>query len=136
MCKALHLPNGWKCIGPLTAIQNFVISQILLSFQPLSGAYHELAGSYTSNNPNEVRAVATKNEETFRTVSWCVSWSNDLWTVLSIDWDVFYWQDNNVGLVKQVVSSLYKKNILRLTKVQYLYSCCVVKFYCKLSDGL
>jgi len=36
--------------------------------------------------------VATKNEETFRT-------------------------DCNVGLVKQVVSSLYKKNILRLTKV-------------------
>ena len=89
MCKALHLPNGWKCICSLTAIQNFVISLILFSFQPLSGAYHELAGSYTSNNPNEVRAVATKNEETFRTVSSCVSWSIDLWTVLSIYWDVF-----------------------------------------------
>lgn len=38
-------------------------------FQPLSAAYHELAASYSCNNPSEVRTVATKNEETFRTVS-------------------------------------------------------------------
>lgn len=43
--------------------------KVLLCFQPLSSAYHELASSYTSNNPNEVRTVATKNEDTFRTVS-------------------------------------------------------------------
>ena len=42
---------------------------VMSLYQPLSASYHELASSYSSNNPNEVRTVATKNEETFRTVS-------------------------------------------------------------------
>lgn len=45
-----------------------MFTYVLIS-QPLSASYHELASSYSSNNPNEVRTVATKNEETFRTVS-------------------------------------------------------------------
>lgn len=60
--------------------------------QPLSNAYHELAQIYTTNNPAELRNVVNKHSETFT-------------------------RDNNTGLVKQCLSSLYKKNIQRLTKV-------------------
>lgn len=60
--------------------------------QPLSNAYHELAQVYTTNNPAELRSVVNKHSETFT-------------------------RDNNTGLVKQCLSSLYKKNIQRLTKV-------------------
>jgi len=77
--------------GKITDLPKYTSHVVMRFLKPLSAAYHELAASYSCNNPNEVRTVATKNEDTFRT-------------------------DNNVGLVKQVVSSLYKKNILRLTK--------------------
>lgn len=60
--------------------------------QPLSNAYHELAQVYTTNNPAELRSLVNKHSETFT-------------------------RDNNTGLVKQCLSSLYKKNIQRLTKV-------------------
>ncbi|XP_041062492.1 COP9 signalosome complex subunit 3 isoform X3 [Cetorhinus maximus] len=59
--------------------------------QPLSNAYHELAQIYATNNPAELRNVVNKHNETFT-------------------------RDNNMGLVKQCLSSLYKKNIQRLTK--------------------
>lgn len=60
--------------------------------KPLSNAYHELAQVYATNNPAELRALVNKHSETFT-------------------------RDNNTGLVKQCLSSLYKKNIQRLTKV-------------------
>uniref|UniRef100_A0A8C3AT99 COP9 signalosome complex subunit 3 n=1 Tax=Cyclopterus lumpus TaxID=8103 RepID=A0A8C3AT99_CYCLU len=67
-------------------------SQIVGRFiKPLSNAYHELAQIYTTNNPAELRGVVNKHTETFT-------------------------RDNNTGLVKQCLSSLYKKNIQRLTK--------------------
>ncbi|XP_036152177.1 COP9 signalosome complex subunit 3 isoform X2 [Myotis yumanensis] len=59
--------------------------------QPLSNAYHELAQVYSTNNPSELRNLVNKHSETFT-------------------------RDNNMGLVKQCLSSLYKKNIQRLTK--------------------
>uniref|UniRef100_A0A671Y9T4 COP9 signalosome complex subunit 3 n=1 Tax=Sparus aurata TaxID=8175 RepID=A0A671Y9T4_SPAAU len=68
-------------------------SQIVGRFvKPLSQAYHELAQVYTTNNPAELRSLVNKHSETFT-------------------------RDNNTGLVKQCLSSLYKKNIQRLTKV-------------------
>uniref|UniRef100_A0A668VYR4 Uncharacterized protein n=1 Tax=Oreochromis aureus TaxID=47969 RepID=A0A668VYR4_OREAU len=68
-------------------------SQIVGRFiKPLSNAYHELAQVYTTNNPAELRSLVNKHSETFT-------------------------RDNNTGLVKQCLSSLYKKNIQRLTKV-------------------
>lgn len=70
--------------------QTFVFC--VASLQPLSNAYHELAQVYTTNNPAELRNVVNKHSETFT-------------------------RDNNTGLVKQCLSSLYKKNIQRLTKV-------------------
>uniref|UniRef100_A0A8K9WND8 COP9 signalosome complex subunit 3 n=1 Tax=Oncorhynchus mykiss TaxID=8022 RepID=A0A8K9WND8_ONCMY len=60
-------------------------------FKPLSNAYHELAQVYATNNPAELRSQVNKHSETFT-------------------------RDNNTGLVKQCLSSLYKKNIQRLTK--------------------
>lgn len=62
------------------------------NLQPLSNAYHELAQVYSTNNPSELRNLVNKHSETFT-------------------------RDNNMGLVKQCLSSLYKKNIQRLTKV-------------------
>uniref|UniRef100_A0A8C5HEE3 COP9 signalosome complex subunit 3 n=1 Tax=Gouania willdenowi TaxID=441366 RepID=A0A8C5HEE3_GOUWI len=67
-------------------------SQIVGRFiKPLSNAYHELAQVYATNNPAELRNLVNKHSETFT-------------------------RDNNTGLVKQCLSSLYKKNIQRLTK--------------------
>uniref|UniRef100_A0A673J3U8 COP9 signalosome complex subunit 3 n=1 Tax=Sinocyclocheilus rhinocerous TaxID=307959 RepID=A0A673J3U8_9TELE len=69
-------------------------SQIVGRFiKPLSNAYHELAQVYATNNPAELRALVNRQSETFA-------------------------RDNNTGLVKQCLSSLYKKNIQRLTKIE------------------
>lgn len=60
--------------------------------KPLSVQYHDLSNVYVnSGSPEAVRAVITKYQDTFI-------------------------QDNNMGLVKQVLSTLYKKKIQRLTK--------------------
>ncbi|XP_076331243.1 COP9 signalosome subunit 3 [Tachypleus tridentatus] len=67
-------------------------SQVVGRFiKPLSQAYHDLATAYTTNNPDEIRTVINKHTDTFT-------------------------RDSNMGLVKQCLSSLYKKNIQRLTK--------------------
>lgn len=59
--------------------------------KPLSQQYQELANAYLINSCDEVDNIITKYEEVFTT-------------------------DQNFGLVKQVLSFLYKKNIQRLTK--------------------
>lgn len=67
-------------------------SQVVTRFiKPLSQPYHELANAFCSNSSTELCATAAKHHETFN-------------------------RDHNVGLVKQVVSMLHKKNIQRLTK--------------------
>ncbi len=69
-----------------------MFSVCVCDVKPLSNAYHELAQVYASNNPTELRALVNKHSETFT-------------------------RDSNTGLVKQCLSSVYKKNIQRLTKV-------------------
>jgi COP9 signalosome complex subunit 3 len=68
-------------------------SQVIGRFmKPLSQQYHELSNVYINNGtPDAVRAVITKYQEAFV-------------------------RDNNLGLVKQVLATLYKKKIQRLTK--------------------
>lgn len=67
-------------------------SQVVGRFmKPLSQPYHDLAVAYGTNNSEELRTTVTRYGDTFT-------------------------RDQNMGLVKQVVSSLYKKNIQRLTK--------------------
>lgn len=84
------LPHTAKAVG---LISMDIFTDICFILQPLSNAYHELAQVYSSNNPAELRNLVNKHGETFT-------------------------RDNNMGLVKQCLSSLYKKNIQRLTKVR------------------
>ncbi|XP_001632254.2 COP9 signalosome complex subunit 3 [Nematostella vectensis] len=77
--------------GKIINLPKFTSHVVQRFLKPLSAAYHEVANSYSSNNQSELQAVVTKHQETFT-------------------------RDNNMGLVKQVCSSVYKKNILRLTK--------------------
>ncbi|KAG4070605.1 hypothetical protein HA402_013525 [Bradysia odoriphaga] len=65
-----------------------VISRFM---KPLSHVYYELAKAYGTSSSEELRVVINKNRDV-------------------------YTRDINLGLVKQVASSLYKKNIQRLTK--------------------
>ncbi|XP_015587854.1 COP9 signalosome complex subunit 3 [Cephus cinctus] len=67
-------------------------SQVVNRFiKPLSQAYQDLITAYWTNSCDEVQLVITKYQEVFV-------------------------RDHNMGLVKQVLSYLYKKNIQRLTK--------------------
>ncbi|KAK0090730.1 hypothetical protein PV325_006289 [Microctonus aethiopoides] len=67
-------------------------SQVLIRFiRPLSQAYQELATAYSTNSCEEVQGIINKYQELFS-------------------------RDHNLGLVKQVLGYLYKKNIQRLTK--------------------
>ncbi|KAA8581066.1 hypothetical protein FQN60_002647 [Etheostoma spectabile] len=75
----------------LEAYKKYILVSLILHGKPLSNAYHEMSQVYTTNNPAELRGVVNKHSETFA-------------------------RDNNTGLVKQCLSSLYKKNIQRLTK--------------------
>lgn len=63
-----------------------------------------MAQIYTTNNPAELRGVVNKHGETFT-------------------------RDNNTGLVKQCLSSLYKKNIQRLTKVGVCFCACLSQIF-------
>ncbi|KAK3914170.1 COP9 signalosome complex subunit 3 [Frankliniella fusca] len=67
-------------------------SQVIERFiKPLSSAYHKLSLAYNSNSCEEVQQCLTLYAETFN-------------------------RDGNNGLAKQVLASLRKKNIQRLTK--------------------
>ncbi|XP_017875016.1 COP9 signalosome complex subunit 3-like [Ceratina calcarata] len=59
--------------------------------KPLGQQYQELANAYQMNSCEEVQNIITKYQQLFT-------------------------RDHNMGLVKQVLSYLYKKNIQRLTK--------------------
>ncbi|XP_055376294.1 COP9 signalosome complex subunit 3 [Condylostylus longicornis] len=66
-------------------------SHISRFMKPLSQAYYELGNAYATSSSDEVRNVINKYRD-------------------------LYSRDINLGLVKQVAQSLYKKNIQRLTK--------------------
>ncbi|XP_055533819.1 COP9 signalosome complex subunit 3 [Wyeomyia smithii] len=77
--------------GKVVAIPKYSSQVISRFMKPLSHAYHDLSSAYNSSNSDEVRLIVNKYRDSFI-------------------------RDTNMGLVKQVVSSLYKKNIQRLTK--------------------
>lgn len=77
--------------GKVLPIPRYVSQVVGRFIKPLSQAYHELANVYATNSTEELRQIVTKYAETFT-------------------------RDDNMGLAKQVVASLYKKNIQRLTK--------------------
>lgn len=75
-------------IQPVPKSASQVISRFM---RPLSHAYHELGSAYNNGSSEELRNVMLKHRDTYE-------------------------RDKNFGLVKQVIGSLYKKNIQRLTK--------------------
>lgn len=78
--------------GKNTTIPKYSSQVIGRFMKPLSQQYHELSNVYTHNGtPDAVRTVITKYHETFN-------------------------RDHNLGLAKQVLATLYKKKIQRLTK--------------------
>nr|CAG4651763.1 EOG090X04TU [Triops cancriformis] len=67
-------------------------SQVIVRFiRPLSQVYHDIAAAFTLNNPTQLAAVINKHQDLIN-------------------------RDHNMGLVKQVQASLYKKTIQRLTQ--------------------
>lgn len=59
--------------------------------KPLASHYHDLVNVYGNSSSEELRIIILKYSEAFT-------------------------RDNNMGLAKQVATSLYKRNIQRLTK--------------------
>ncbi|EEB16413.1 COP9 signalosome complex subunit, putative [Pediculus humanus corporis] len=75
-------------ITPLPKYTSHVVGRFM---KHLSQPYHELAAACQSNQSEEARNIVIKNQFIFQ-------------------------KDNNIGLTKQVLASLYKNNIQRLTK--------------------
>ncbi|XP_028131422.1 COP9 signalosome complex subunit 3 [Diabrotica virgifera virgifera] len=77
--------------GKIQSIPKFASQVVSRFIKPLSQPYYELANAFILNNTAELNTVLNKHSEMFT-------------------------RDHNMGLVKQVSSVLYKKNIQRLTK--------------------
>lgn len=76
--------------------------------KPLSQPYLDLANMFASNNSIELNTIINKHAEVTLRLA-MADW------FLQLALQVFN-RDQNMGLVKQVASVLYKKNIQRLTK--------------------
>ncbi|XP_065057189.1 COP9 signalosome complex subunit 3-like [Rhopilema esculentum] len=77
--------------GKIVTLPRYTSAVVPRFLKALSSAYVELANSYGSHDPDQLRSVAEKHHQVFQ-------------------------RDNNAGLLKQVIASLYKRNIQRLTK--------------------
>eukprot|EP01122_Echinamoeba_exundans_P006222 TRINITY_DN1710_c0_g1_i1.p1 TRINITY_DN1710_c0_g1~~TRINITY_DN1710_c0_g1_i1.p1 ORF type:complete len:444 (-),score=120.33 TRINITY_DN1710_c0_g1_i1:21-1352(-) len=77
--------------GQVESAPRYANPQLLRHLKQLSQPYDELATAYGTNSTDDVHKCAEANHEVFR-------------------------KDSNFGLVKQVIKSLYRRNIQRLTK--------------------
>lgn len=77
--------------GKIQCVPKYASNVVTRYMKPLAQPYHDLANAFVSNNSAELNSVLNKHNEVFT-------------------------NDHNLGLVKQVSSVLYKKNIQRLTK--------------------
>jgi COP9 signalosome complex subunit 3 len=77
--------------GSVESAPRYANPQLLRHLKQLSQPYDELATAYGTNSTDDVHKCAEANHEVFR-------------------------KDSNFGLVKQVIKSLYRRNIQRLTK--------------------
>lgn len=77
--------------GKITTLPRLTSQVVSRFIKPLSQPYHELATACMANNSEGARNIVTKNQEVFQ-------------------------RDNNLGLTKQVLNSLYRSNIQKLTK--------------------
>ncbi|XP_033108007.1 COP9 signalosome complex subunit 3-like [Anneissia japonica] len=96
--------------GKLLMLPKYTSGVVNRFIKPLSQAYHDLANSYVSMNPADVQTVVAKHTEQFTS-------------------------DQNTGLVKQVVASMYRKNIQRLTKTFLTLSLSDIARRCHLSSA-
>ncbi|PKU75688.1 COP9 signalosome complex subunit 3-like [Dendrobium catenatum] len=78
-------------LGQIPSLPKYTASTVLRSLKSYAQPYVGLASSYATGKFSELEAFIQTNVEKFQT-------------------------DNNLGLVKQVLSSLYKRNIQRLTQ--------------------
>ncbi|KAK2192277.1 hypothetical protein NP493_35g03003 [Ridgeia piscesae] len=77
--------------GKIISLPKYTSHVVGKYIKSLCQPYHDLATSYSTSNPTELRNTLSKHTAVFT-------------------------RDSNMGLVKQCVTSLYKKNIQRLTK--------------------
>lgn len=84
-----------------------VVSRFL---KPMSAPYGELAESFSTHDPDQLRAIANKHQGVFQA-------------------------DNNVGMVKQVIASLSRKRIQKLTKTFLTLSLADMATRVKLRDA-
>eukprot|EP00794_Sanderia_malayensis_P019975 gene19975-21933_t len=77
--------------GKVVTLPKYTAQVVRRFLKPLSSPYNEIANAYNTHDPEQLQTVANKHQQIFQ-------------------------RDNNVGLVKQVLASLYKRNIQRLTK--------------------
>lgn len=77
--------------GKVLQLPKYTPQVVSRFIRPMSQQYLDLAVAYSTNSPEELKTVIAKHSEVFT-------------------------RDNNVGLVNQVLQSLHKKNIQRLTK--------------------
>ncbi|XP_036346804.1 COP9 signalosome complex subunit 3-like [Rhagoletis pomonella] len=96
--------------GKVLPIPKYSAQVISRFMKPLAQAYHDLATAYSTSSSDELRIVMNKSSDTFT-------------------------RDKNMGLVKQVVTSLYKKNIQRLTKTFLTLSLSDVASRAQLADA-
>ncbi|CAB3376108.1 Hypothetical predicted protein [Cloeon dipterum] len=77
--------------GKVNTLPKYTSQAMMRFIKPLSQTYMDIANAYSSNSITDVQAAVNKHREILE-------------------------RDNNLGLAKQVVASLTKKNIQRLTK--------------------
>ncbi|ELT89416.1 hypothetical protein CAPTEDRAFT_130389 [Capitella teleta] len=77
--------------GKIPSLPKYTSHVVVKYIKPLVQPYNDLATAYATNQPTELRNMVTKHQD-------------------------IYNRDNNMGLVKQCVTSIFKKNIQRLTK--------------------
>ena len=77
--------------GKLLPLPKYTSRIVVNQIKPLCNAYHEVGNAFTSFD--------------LRKLNECITKYSDLFT-----------QDRNMGLIKQLVSAFYKKNIQKLTK--------------------
>ncbi|XP_074649374.1 COP9 signalosome complex subunit 3-like [Tubulanus polymorphus] len=95
--------------GKIPCLPKYTSQVVGRYIKPLCQGYQDISVAYASNNPTDLQAQVNKHQDTII-------------------------RDSNMGLVKQCISSLYKKNIQRLTKTFMTLSLADMANRVKLTD--
>ncbi|KAK6256305.1 hypothetical protein SCA6_017610 [Theobroma cacao] len=101
-----------------TSLPKYASSVAQRNLKNLCQPYVELANSYNNGKVADLETYVQANEEKFESVSAVSNFSPTLVLYMfdHLNEALYSYQDNNLGLVKQVISSMYKRNIQRLTQ--------------------